>query len=125
MKKLVNGELVDMEPEEAAALQAVWAEPDPAPVPVSISDRQFAQHLALDGVISEAEALVWAARGELPAALETALGGLPEGERFAAQMLLAAATTYERSHPLVAALGGVLGYDPPALDEIWRAAAAL
>lgn len=95
------------------------------PVPASISDRQFAQQLAVLGTITEAEALAWAARGDLPAALEAAVGALPEAERFAARMLIAAATSYERSHPLVAELGGLMGYSAHALDDLWRAAAQL
>lgn len=111
------------EPQQGFARSAEAA----APVPPAISDRQFAQVLALDGVVSEAEALAWAARGELPAALEAAIGAIPEegGARFAARMLLAAATTYERAHPLVDTLGLLLGRDAAALDDIWRRAAAL
>lgn len=98
-----------------------------APVPPVISDRQFAQVLALDGVITEAEALAWAARGELPSAMVTALQAIPEegGARFGAEMLLSAATTYERAHPLVGTLGVLLGRDGAALDDIWRRGAAL
>lgn len=125
MKHLVNGEPVDMPAEDAAALQAEWSAPPPSPVPASISDRQFAQQLAVLGTISEAEALAWAARGELPPALESAIGQLPEGERFAARMLLCAAVAYERQHPLVEQLGAVMGYEPADLDDLWRAAAAL
>lgn len=108
-----------------AMLSFAGAEAEMEPVPTAISDRQFAQQLAILGVITEAEALAWAARGELPAALEVALADMPEGERFGARMLLAAATTYERQHPLVAQLGAALDYDEPALDALWRAAAQL
>lgn len=100
-------------------------EPEPVPVPASISDRQFAQQLAVLGTITEDEALAWAARGELPAAMETAVAALPEADRFAARMLLSAATSYERAHPLVPAVGGLLGYSPAEIDDIWRAAALL
>lgn len=100
-------------------------ESEPQPVPAAISDRQFAQQLAVLGTITEAEALAWAARGELPDAIEGAIAALPEAERFAARMLLASATTYERAHPLVPALGGLLGYDEAEIDDLWRAAAAL
>lgn len=90
----------------------------------AISDRQFAQQLAIDGVITEAEALAWAARGDLPTALEAVVSQL--GERaFAARMLLSAATTYERGHPLTGVLGGLLGYEPADLDRLWQDAAAL
>lgn len=99
----------------------------PAEQPIAatvISDRQFAQKLAIDGVITEAEALAWAARGDLPAALEAVVSQLGQQE-FAARMLLSAATTYERAHPLTATLGGLLGYEPADLDRLWQDAAAL
>lgn len=71
------------------------------------------------------EALAWAARGEPPIAMETAIAELPEGDRFAARMLLSLATSYERTHALVPVLGDRLGYDAAALDDLWRAAAKL
>ena len=102
------------------------APPYVAPVPDEISDRQFAQQLAILGVITEQQAEDWAARGDLPPAMLTAVGALPDdGTRFAARMLLRAATTYNRSHPMVATLGVMLGYTSGQLDDLWRAAAAL
>ncbi|UYW33612.1 hypothetical protein [Methylorubrum extorquens] len=109
-------------------------EPPAAAVPEVISDRQFAQALALAGTITEAEALAWAARGELPEAMEDALALIPEadGRRFGARMMLAGATTFERSHPLTGQLGGLLinpttgkPYDAAALDALWAEAATL
>lgn len=100
-------------------------DPEPQAVPSSISDRQFAQQLAVLGTITEAEALAWAARGELPGAMEMAIAALPEEARFGARMLLSSATTYERNHPLVGALADLLGYDDSELDDLWRAAAIL
>ena len=113
--------------QETATPQQTFATGEPAPVsiPAVISDRQFAQVLAIDEIITEAEALAWAARGDLPDALETAVDQLPEADRFTARMLLAAATTYERAHPLVAVLGAILGRDADELDDIWRRGAAL
>ncbi|CAO4145492.1 hypothetical protein [Methylorubrum extorquens] len=99
-----------------------------------ISDRQFAQALALEGIITQAEALAWAARGDLPEAMTEALAEIPEagGRRFGAHMLLAGATTFERHHPLTDALGALLTnpetgtpYDAAALDALWSRAAAL
>ncbi|CAO4137967.1 hypothetical protein [Methylorubrum extorquens] len=97
------------------------------PAPDAISDRQFAQALALAGTITEAEALAWAARGELPEAMEEALGQIPEadGQRFGARIMLAGATTFERTHPLTEQLGDLLGYDAAALEALWSRAAAL
>lgn len=118
----------------AAALAGEYGEiadfvpPDGAlRVPEVISDRQFAQQLAILGTITEAEAIAWAARGDLPETLEQAIATLPteDGVQFSARMLLSSATTYERSHPMTATLGGVLGYDAAELDDLWRAAAQL
>lgn len=98
----------------------------PSP-PEVISDRQFAQQLAILGTITEAEAIAWAARGDLPEALEQAIATLPTegGVQFTARMLLSSATAYHRSHPMTATLGGILGYDAADLDNLWRAAFAL
>lgn len=105
----------------------VWTLVDapPPPVPASISDRQFAQQLAILGTINQDEAIAWAARGDLPDAMQAAVNALPEGQRFGATMLLSSATTYERSHPLVPMLGAILEYDSGELDDLWRSAAAL
>ncbi|KQQ04569.1 hypothetical protein ASF59_02080 [Methylobacterium sp. Leaf121] len=114
---------------EPADATPLWTAPANA-----ISDRQFAQALALAGTISEVEALAWAARGDLPAAMEAALAKIPEagGHRFGARMMLAGATTFERSHPLTDQLGNLLTnpatgkpYDAAALDALWSRAAAL
>lgn len=122
-KVATGSTLVDDEGEP----RRVWTLIDapPPPVPAAISDRQFAQQLAVLGTITEAEAIAWAARGDLPAALEAAVEALPAGERFAARMLLSSATSYERAHPLVPMLGAIMGYDSAEIDDLWRAAAAL
>lgn len=116
--------IVDMTPEEEAEHLASFADL-PGPAIPAISDRQFAQQLAVLGVISEAEALAWAARGDLPAALEAAIDKLQAEERFAARMLLSSATKYEFSHPLGQKLGALLGFDEPSRRELWTAATLL
>lgn len=126
-KKLVDGVAVALTAEEWTDYQARAAAAPVVFVPEIISDRQFAQQLAMLGTITEAEAIAWAARGDLPEALEQAIATLPTegGVKFAARMLLTSATTYERSHPMTAALGAILGYDAADLDDLWRAAALL
>lgn len=100
--------------------------PSPSPPPPSvISDRQFFQVLAQAGAITPEEALAAVKTGALPAAIEAAVGALPEAEQFSARMLLSGATVFERGHPMVAQLGAALGYDDAALDALWTAAAAL
>lgn len=108
-----------------AMLSVSVVEPAPEPVPASISDRQFAHQLAILGTITQVEALAWAARGDLPDAMNIAIEGLPPAERFSARMLLSSATGYERSHPLVPVLAVLLGYDEADLDDLWRAAGLL
>lgn len=120
---------------EGVRIDPVWAgsaahlsyRPDIAvePDPEDISDRQFAQQLAILGTITETEAIGWAARGDLPAALEAAVSMLPFGEHFSAHMLLSSATSYRFSHPLAAALGAMLGFDESARRQLWQAAALL
>lgn len=102
--------------------------PEPAPrlaPPDAISDRQFFQGLAQRGLISEAEALTAAGRGEIPARLEQAIAALPEAERFAARMAISGAVTFHRSSPITAALAANLGMNAADLDDLWRFCAAL
>ncbi|EKF58586.1 hypothetical protein QWE_18338 [Agrobacterium albertimagni AOL15] len=100
-------------------------EPPPAPVPEGISDRQFFHILAVDGLITEAEALAAVKTGDAPAAFETLIALLPGDERFGARMLLEGATTFERRHPLTDAFGTMYGMTSEQVDDLWRRAAAL
>ncbi|OAS22836.1 hypothetical protein [Methylobacterium platani] len=109
----------------ATQLAAVQAAPGSAPAAAAISDRQFFQALAQAGAITPDAALAAVMTGVLPAPIAAAVEALPEGERFAARMLLSGATAFERGHPMVAQLGAALGYDAAALDALWREAAAL
>lgn len=93
-----------------------------APPPPAISRRQFFQKAAAVGLISESEALAAAARGDIPAPIETVIAALPSEQQFAARMLIAAASTFEPSHPLAAALAAATGID---IGAFFRAAAAL
>lgn len=95
------------------------------PVPETISDRQFAQGLAKQGLITIAEALAWVGPGTLPAAMVAFLDGLSADERFDAEIVLTGATEFRRSHPLTDAFGQVTGMDSAALDDFWRFCAAL
>lgn len=107
--------------------QAFSAPPLPLyePVPSAISDRQFFHILAVDGLITETEALAAVKTGDAPAAFETFINSLPEEQRFNARMLLEGATTFERRHPLTDAFGSMYGMTPGQIDDLWRRAAAL
>lgn len=100
--------------------------PEPAaPVPASISDRQFAQQLAVAGLISQDEAIAWVSTGALPAAFAAFILQLPSEQQFAATMLLKGATVFERAHPLVDVFGAAQGMSSAQVDDLWRAAALL
>lgn len=112
----------------AAMLASVTPEPytpPQPPVPEPISDRQFAQGLAVQGYITTAEALAWVGPGTLPAVFETLLAGLPPAEAFQARMLLTGATEFRRHHPLVDVIGTTNGWSPEAIDDFWRFCATL
>lgn len=112
---------------QAAPTAEPFAPPPPPQqeVPETISDRQFFHVLAVDGLITEAEALAAVKTGDAPAAFETFISSLPEGERFNARMLLEGATTFRRDHPLTNAFGAMHGLTPEEIDDLWRRAAAL
>lgn len=115
-----------------AAVQIGWAydgEFSPPisaePVPAIISDRQFAQGLAVKGLITEAEALAWVSAGALPTAIDAFVASLPAGEQFSAQMILRGATTFDRHHPFTGMFGTAVGMTDQALDNFWRECATL
>ena len=109
----------------AGEFGAIWPYvAPPAPVPASISDRQFAHELRARGIISQAEALAFVARGELPSALAALIAGLPaQDARDDAELLIAGATVFERAHPLTVTLAAGFGWSADQTDDFFRAAA--
>lgn len=96
------------------------------PVPETISDRQFAQALAVVGLISQAEALAWVKVGTVPPTLQTFVDAIPDaGVKFSANMLLGGATEFNRAHPLVAQFGASINMSQKQIDDIWRLGATL
>lgn len=101
--------------------------PDPLPAPVimTISDRQFFTQLALDGVITQEEAEA-TSDGTMPALLMGILDAIPDAtERFKVRMLAKNATTFERHQPLVAIVAQALDWGPARLDKLWADASKL
>jgi len=103
--------------------------PPPAAMP-DISDRQFFQALALPPyeVITMAEALAAVKTGELPAALQAIVDAIPDPvARFNAEMLLSGATTFSRSHPMVAVIAVAMSpvWAANEIDAFWTFAASL
>lgn len=94
-------------------------------VPETITDRQFFQGCALQGLCTEAEALDAVKTGTLPARLETFVVNLPAEQRFAARMVLSGAVSFNRSSPLTDAFGQMADMTPAEVDEFWRFCAGL
>ncbi len=94
-------------------------------VPQVISDRQFFQQLAVQGVITQAEALSAVQTGTIPSEMQPLINALPATEQFAAQMQICGATQFERTDPLTLAIGQAYGWTAAQLDALWIAAAAL
>lgn len=109
-----------------AELQAEVPQLMPPSTPRVITDRQFAQGLAIRGFISQQEALDWVSAGTLPAAIAAFVDSVPDPvQQFAARMLLTGATIFERDHPLVAEFGDQVSLDAAELDELWAFCASL
>ena len=98
----------------------------PVIVPGVISDRQFFQQAAVAGIITQAEAIAAVATGTIPSMLQMIVDDLPDADqKFAATMLLAGATQFERNHPLTVAVGAHLGLTTAQVDDFFIAAAQL
>ena len=95
-----------------------------APVPASISDRQFFQQLATDGIITEDQALASNA-AIIPAPLLAIIDQMPAEQRFSVKMLVSGATTFERDNDVTIAIGEAYGMSPDDIDAFFIAAAAL
>jgi hypothetical protein len=122
--KFVNGVELPLTDEEQAELNA--RRNAPAPVPQVVSDRQFAQALALSGFITEDEAIAWAGAGTIPAALDVIVAQVADPvARFGAKMLLSSATIYERANPLVETVRQAQGLTSEQVDDLFRLAVSL
>jgi hypothetical protein len=107
------------------SIAAYVAPPEPpAPVPASISRRQFYQQLAAESTITQDEALA-ALDGAIPALLLGLIAQLAEADRFAAKMHLKGSATFERAHALTNAIGAAQGKSSGDIDAFFQAAAAL
>lgn len=100
--------------------------PPPPPVPQFISDRQFFQQAAVDGLITQDEALAAVATGTIPASLQTIVDGITDpAQQFAAKMLLSGATVFERNHALTETVGAAFGWTSQQIDTFFQQASAL
>lgn len=100
-------------------------EDTPIAVPNEISKRQFYQQLAIEGLITEAEALSVIQSGVLPAAMESFISQLPTDMQFSTRMLLAGAQTFERGHAMSQAFEAHMNFTEAQVDQIWIDASKL
>lgn len=108
----------------AGVIAERYIAPEP-PVPDVISDRQFFQALAMRGVITTQEAIDAVTVGAIPPAMQTKIDAMPPDERFAATMLVAGATQFDRRHPMTAGFAGLMDWSADELDALWTYAATL
>jgi hypothetical protein len=101
---VMTGEVtvVDLTPEEIAALPPPAA-PEP-PTPIVLTNRQLFAALALTGFITEAEALAAGRTGAVPTAIDDVFGELPEQDAFLARLTWATMREVTRDHSLIAAM---------------------
>lgn len=105
-------------------LEAWMMEEPPAPI-LPITRRQFFQQAAIAGFITSDEALAAVQTGTIPAIMQAVIDGMPTELQFAAKMLVAGATVFERDHPLTEGIGASLNQTSEQLDAYFRAAALL
>jgi hypothetical protein len=93
----------------AVAAEGVDLPPEPVPEapppqPIVITNRQLFAALALNGMITHAEALAAGKTGEVPAAIDAVFGLLPAQDAFLARLTWATMREVARDHPLIAAM---------------------
>lgn len=117
---------VDLETKTLVRNSTPLIPPPPPPTIYPISDRQFFQQAAIDGYISQAEALAAVQTGLIPGSLQAIVDQISDpDERFNAQMILSGATTFTRGHPLTNQIGTAMGKTPAELDAFFIAALSL
>lgn len=98
--------------------EEVWAErlaffakaPESAPIP-DVTPRQIRQALILSGISMEQ--------------IDAALDSLPEPTRSMAKIEWEYSIAFQRSRPLVAQVGVMLGWTPEQIDDLWNLARGL
>ena len=98
----------------------------PVVVPGQISDRQYFQALAHQGVITQEEALAAVKTGELPPAMTTYVNSLATSdEQFDARMYFEGATVFDRHNTYVIAMAQANGLTEQQLNDLWTYGATL
>ncbi len=91
-----------------------------------ISDRQFFQQAAIQGFITQEDALQAVKTGFIPATLQVIVDTITDPtEKFNAQMLLSGATEFQRNHPLTSVIGTAFGMTEEDINTFFRSASNL
>ena len=102
------------------------ADPDPVPVPQSVTDIQFALASVTLGLMTAQEAEDWVGAGVLPAAVNAALAGVQDPQTLAAiRIRIRGARVIERNNSVIDLLRVSLGLTEEQVDAIFVSAAAL
>lgn len=129
-------EIIGQDKAEAWAEFQLWLAqgntPDPADdeddtrIITFISDRQFFQQAAIQGFITEEDALQAVKTGFIPAPLQAIVDTITDPtEKFNAQMLLSGATEFQRNHPLTSVIGTAFGMTEEDINTFFRSASNL
>lgn len=120
---------VDLETKQLVRNSNTLPPPGPPPIPplpLIISDRQFFQQAALEGYITQEDALLAVQTGYIPSPLQAIVDQITiPTEKFNAQMLLSGATSFYREHPLTEMIGATFGMSSEQIDEFWIEAGKL
>lgn len=126
MKIVVNGILRDATPEEILDIESTRTNSgELVLIPQSISDRQFFQQLAIQGLITEQEAEEAVGPGTIPVSMVSLINQLPVEQRFSARMLVRGATRFERNHSVTKLIGTLYGLSDSQIDTLWVNASKL
>lgn len=134
--RTTDWEIIGQDKPEAWADFQLWlAEgntPDPADdepdtrIVDFISDRQFFQQAAIQGFISQEDALQAVKTGFIPAPLQAIVDTISdETDKFNAEMLLSGATEFNRNHPLTSVIGAAFGMTEEDITKYFRNASNL
>lgn len=120
MIKMVNGVEIEMTAAEEAEFLASLPPRVAPPIP-NVSRRQFFQQAAIEGIITENEAIAAVTTGALPSSIMAFINTLPTGQQFGAKMLFSV-NEFSRSSPMANAFGQTLGMTSEQIDAFFDAA---
>ena len=95
------------------------ADPIAEPVPETLSRRQFFQQAAIDGLITQDEALAAVTTGTIPPPMQEYVDSLPVEEQFNAKMLFGGAQAFERNAEITSDFGNAKGMTAEEIDQFF------